>query len=77
MGTFNTVKFRCPMCRRYIRVQTKAGNCDMKTITMLRAADYPEDIADVAARGPYACECGEKLRLRVRMIVDVLLEDDE
>lgn len=67
MSCFDELKLVCPVCGAEKVVQSKAGNCDMRTYTI---TDAPAAIlAGVASDSPFTCEeCGALYRLRVTVL---------
>lgn len=66
MGCFDSVWFKCPGCLEKVEVQSKAGDCALRSYEPLNAPT--EILTDIAGR-PIDCDhCGKALTVAVHLV---------
>jgi transcription elongation factor Elf1 len=73
MGSYDTLRVRCPKCGKQTEQQTKAGDCMLKRYTVDNAPlDILAGVQNQCDAGKVQCEhCGVKWTLKVQRIVTV------
>lgn len=75
MGSFDTVRFRCPLCSTPIRIQTKAGNCSLAIYSL---HDLPPVVAGALHGESVNCrQCESVLVFHTSVLVSVFVADED
>lgn len=78
MGMYDIVSIMCPKCSKITEFQSKAGECELRSYSLLSAPlSIIADLNDDGVRGKLFCEaCGVQLRANVSFSCNVVVADE-
>ena len=75
MGLYDEVDIACPKCSRINYMQSKAGDCDLKTYNIRNA---PPEILTSLAKNTFVCyECGSTVGIHVMVMANAYIVEEK